>query len=122
MIFVSRFCIDSLGTLPMVARGCASIDWGRRRGDLQSAVQIKLSDQRQGQLRELHLTGRLINLSANTAENGAYLFLSLDIPEERRRVGTVATVAIFSGAPGLRRIGDDHAFRAVDFCKTSSNA
>jgi hypothetical protein len=29
--------------------------------------------------------------------------------------GTVATVAIVCCAPGLRRIGDDHAFWAIDF-------
>src|ERR1700751_2975836 len=65
---------------------------------------------------------RLINIGANAAENRAYLFLRLDVLEERGRVGTVATVAIISRAPGLRCIGNDHAFRTIDFCKTSSNA
>src|ERR1700745_2688241 len=126
MIFIRRFCVDSLGTLPMVACGRAKIDWGRRRswrrGDLQFAVQIKLSDQRQGQLWKLHLMGRLINLGADAAKNGAYLFLRLDVPNERGGVGTVATVAIFSRAPGLRRIGDDHALWTINFRKTSPDA
>lgn len=58
------------------------------------------------------MTGRLINVGADAAENGAYLFLGLDVLEERGCIGTVATVAIIGSAPGLRRIGDDHAFRA----------
>src|SRR5262245_52978161 len=104
MIFICRFCIDSLGTLPMVARGGTRIGWrGRRdwrRRDLQCAVQIKLPDQRQGQLWELHLMGRLINLGADAAKNGAYLFLRSDVPEKRTRVGTVATIAILGRTPG----------------------
>jgi hypothetical protein len=39
---------------------------------------------------------RLINIGANAAENRAYLFLRLDVLEERGRIGTVATVAIIS--------------------------
>src|ERR1700674_3480899 len=66
--------------------------------------------------------GRLINVGTYAEENSAYLFLRLDIPEEYSCVGTVAAVAIVSGAPCLRRIGDDHAFRALDFRKTSSHA
>ena len=66
--------------------------------------------------------GRLINIGADAAENGAYLLLRLDVLKERGRIGTVATVAIVSRTPGLRRIGDDHAFWAIDFCKTSSDA
>src|SRR5258706_8911685 len=66
--------------------------------------------------------GRLINIGADAAENGAYLLLRLDVLKERGRIGTVAAVAIVSRTPGLRRIGDDHAFWAIDFCKTSSDA
>src|SRR6516164_10662396 len=66
--------------------------------------------------------GRLTNVGTNAAEYGAYLFLCLDVPKKRGRIGTVATVAIVSCAPGLRRIGDDHAIWAIDFRKTSSNA
>src|ERR1700757_176323 len=66
--------------------------------------------------------GRLIDVAANAEEDDAYLFPGLDVPKERRCKGTVATVAVLSRTPGLRRIGDDHAFRAVDFCKTSSDA
>ena len=66
--------------------------------------------------------GRLIDIGANPTENDAYLLIRLDVLKERGRIGTVATVAIVSRAPGLCRIGDDHAFWAIDFCKTSSNA
>ena len=66
--------------------------------------------------------GRLINIGADAAENGAYLFLRLDVLKERGCIGTIATVAIVSRAPGLCGLGDYHAFRAIDFCKTSSNA
>ncbi len=66
--------------------------------------------------------GRLINIGAYAAENCAYLFLRLDVPEERGCIWAVATVTIVSRAPGLCRIRDDHTFRAIDFCKTSSDA
>src|SRR5262245_10474595 len=49
MIFIRRFRVDGLGTLPMIARGRARIDrrlrgtWGY--GDLEFAVQVELADQ-----------------------------------------------------------------------------
>src|SRR5215467_6579619 len=98
MIFICFFCIDGLGTLPMVACGYARIDWCRRRsrgrGDLQFAVEIKLADERQGQFWELRVLGGLINVGADAAENGAYLFFCLDVLKKRGCIGTVATVAI----------------------------
>src|ERR1700752_5267774 len=48
MIFICLFCIDGLGTLPMVACGRAGIDRRRRGlgcGNPQFAVQIKLADE-----------------------------------------------------------------------------
>src|ERR1700751_1617943 len=66
--------------------------------------------------------GRLIDIRCYSAEDSAYLLLRLDVLQERRGIGTVATVAVVSNTPGLRRISDDHAFRAIDFGKTSSHA
>ena len=57
-----------------------------------------------------------------TPENRADLVRRLDVLEEGRGKGAVAAGAVFGGAAGLRRIGDDHAERRIDLGEPARDA
>src|SRR5206468_1999735 len=105
----------------MLAGSSARIGRSWRLGHcyLQLAIEIELPDQRQRQFWKLGLPRRRVNLGTDASEDRADFILGFDVLEECGRIRTVATIAVVCRAAGLRRIGDDHALRAVDLGQTT---
>src|SRR5580658_10146658 len=125
MILIRLKGSDGFSALPMLAGIDAGIrcDCGRPgHRDLYFAVQIKLADQRQRQLRKLSLPRRRINVGTYAAENGADFILGFNVFKKSGSIRTVVTVAILRRAPSLRRVGDDHALRTIDLGKAAPDA